>query len=238
MKFLRALVLLSASLALCSVAFLCWKTVEAEARITAAVEEVPRAVYAEGGSLKDGLTTLLDGHARKLEASIDSAVSIAVSIADRRLASIQKSADGQLGKANQSIATIAQSVSSELPAFSSGITQSVASVAADVHAVSGPIASTAGQVADAAPLFLDCQFNPSCAYNRFQGTSKSIERTMQTIAKAAPEVAESTIKIEQHAAGVMADVHREADAITKPRHWWQKLGTLLGLGAAAAIHLL
>jgi hypothetical protein len=36
--------------------------------------------------------------------------------------------------------------------------------------------SVAGQVDGAAPLYLDCEFNPDCAFNRFQGASKAFER--------------------------------------------------------------
>lgn len=56
----------------------------------------------------------------------------------------------------------------------------------DVTRVSLPLSllvertdSLVGQVSSAAPLYLDCDHNPSCAFNLFQGTAKSIEHIAQ-----------------------------------------------------------
>ncbi len=49
------------------------------------------------------------------------------------------------------------------------------------------VASITGQIADAAPLYLDCDHNPDCAFNRFQGTSKAIEKASQAITLRLPD---------------------------------------------------
>lgn len=58
-----------------------------------------------------------------------------------------------------------------------------------------PVGETAQQLDDAAPLWLDCGFNPDCAFNRYQGVAKAVEKTAVVIAAAAPSMADSADKI-------------------------------------------
>ena len=90
-------------------------------------------------------------------------------------------------------------------------------VRGDVQPVLKHASSVAAQVDDAAPLFLDCEYNPDCAFNRFQGTSKAIEQMAQAGAKAAPEITASVAGIASSGNAIAADAKREADEITKPK---------------------
>lgn len=72
------------------------------------------------------------------------------------------------------------------------------------------------QVADASPLFLDCEFNPDCAFNRFQGTSKAIETSARDLSLMANEIQSTMPK-------VLADVRQGTEAGMKASQATQQL---------------
>lgn len=78
----------------------------------------------------------------------------------------------------------------------------------------------AGRIDDALPLYLDCDHNPDCAFNRFQGTTKALERSAQTIAAAMPQLTASSIQIADNASAVTGDVRKITTEITKPEKWY------------------
>jgi hypothetical protein len=99
----------------------------------------------------------------------------------------------------------------------------------DLKPVLDHAASVAQQVDDAAPLFLDCEFNQDCFFNRYVGASKGIERaamnfsTMSTDATLAMPAAIATWQsIGTNVAGITANVNQ----LTKPK-WYDRL---LGYG--------
>lgn len=221
--FLKGLLLASASIALIALAYLALATVRTENAIATSAAAVPGIVDSRLGSLQGDILKLVDGHAKTLEASVNGAVRTV----DKRLASIQDDAKGQLGQLNQTVALTAKA----LPPALGELNHSIAGVSADVHQVAVPLAGTAVQLNDAAPLYLDCEFNPDCAFNRFQGVSKATEQTLQAVAKAAPKIAESTVRIEQ-------DIQREADELTRPKKWWQRVLDYVKLGGAVAARVI
>jgi hypothetical protein len=90
-------------------------------------------------------------------------------------------------------------------------------------------ASVTKQVDDAAPLFLDCDSNPDCIFNRYVGASKGIERAamnfsqMSTEVTAALPTAITTWQgIGTNVNGITANVNQ----LTKPK-WYDRL---LGYG--------
>jgi ABC-type transporter Mla subunit MlaD len=90
-------------------------------------------------------------------------------------------------------------------------------------------ASVAKQVDDAAPLFLDCEFNPDCFFNRYVGASKGIERAALNFGQmtadvrtALPTAITTWQGIGTNVGGITANVNQ----LTKPR-WYDRL---LGYG--------
>jgi hypothetical protein len=58
----------------------------------------------------------------------------------------------------------------------------------DLKPVLDHAAGIAKQVDDAAPLFLDCEYNPDCVFNRYVGASKGIERAAMNFGQMSSDV--------------------------------------------------
>jgi len=118
---------------------------------------------------------------------------------------------------------------------------------ANAAAISTHVNSIASHVDDALPQFTDCAYldeagepiggNPDCVFNRFQGTSKAIERMAIAGAAAAPQVATSVQHIADSADGIAADAKKEADLILAPKTFKQQLLDYLKLAALTAHYL-
>ncbi len=129
----------------------------------------------------------------------------------------------------------------------------VAGIREDLKPTLTNVASVTAQVSDAAPLFLDCDHNPDCAFNRFQGTTKAIERASQNFGQmstqigiVAPELLQSAISIEksidgtartlaigfpkivENVGGITANLNR----LTQTAKWYDRL---IGYGINGAV---
>ena len=105
----------------------------------------------------------------------------------------------------------------------------VEGVRADVKPLLDHAGSVAKQADDVAPLFLDCQFNQDCLFNRYVGASKGIERAAMNFGQmsldfqvALPTGIKTWQDIGKNVAGITDNVNR----LTKPR-WYDRL---LGYG--------
>jgi hypothetical protein len=90
-------------------------------------------------------------------------------------------------------------------------------------------ASLTKQVDDSAPLFLDCEFNPDCVFNRYVGASKGIERAAMNFSLMSTEVTgalPTAITTWQGIGTNVAGITANVDKLTKPR-WYDRL---LGYG--------
>ena len=95
-------------------------------------------------------------------------------------------------------------------------------------------ASVTKQVDDAAPLFLDCEFNTDCVFNRYVGASKGIERAALNFGQmsadvrtALPTAITTWQGIGTNVGGIAANVNQ----LTKPR-WYDRL---LGYGLTGVV---
>lgn len=86
-------------------------------------------------------------------------------------------------------------------------------------------AAITAQVNDALPLFLDCDHNPDCMFNRYVGASKGIESAAMNFGqasadarKAVPQMLATWNQIGVGVAGTASNL----DRMTKP-HWYDRL---------------
>jgi hypothetical protein len=81
------------------------------------------------------------------------------------------------------------------------------------------------QVNEALPLFLDCDHNPDCVFNRYVGASKGIERAAMNFGQASADVRDGVPQTlatwNQIGIGVAATASN-LDRLTKP-HWYDRL---------------
>jgi len=98
-------------------------------------------------------------------------------------------------------------------------------------------AAIAAQVDDAMPLYLDCDHNPDCVFNRYVGVSKGVERASanfgqmsQDVRGALPPMLQtwSRIGVDVSATagnvdGITADVHTMTAVAAKPKTFWGKV---------------
>lgn len=86
-------------------------------------------------------------------------------------------------------------------------------------------AAIAAQVDDALPLYLDCDHNPDCVFNRYVGVSKGIERASlnfgqmsQDVRGALPPMLHTWSQIGADVSGTAGNINR----LTTP-HWYDRL---------------
>ena len=86
-------------------------------------------------------------------------------------------------------------------------------------------AAITAEVNAALPLFLDCDHNPDCVFNRYVGASKGIERAAMNFGQASTDVRNAVPQLlatwNQIGVGV-AGTAANLDRLTKP-HWYDRL---------------
>jgi DNA anti-recombination protein RmuC len=184
------------------------------------------------------LLTLADRHAILLEGSINAHLNSALGelkslhrTADQQLTAIRHDVDQRVGEGlNRYDATL------ELLGTRSGeLTATAAGLRADLQPVLEHAGNLAKQADEAAPLFLDCDHNVDCVFNRFQGTSKAIETSAQqfgqmskTFSTALPGFVKNANSLVADSLGIAANVKR----LTSPRWYDRLIGYGLSAGAA------
>ena len=101
----------------------------------------------------------------------------------------------------------------------------VAGVRRDLEPTLTHSAAIAAQIDDALPLFLDCEHNADCVFNRYVGVSRGIERAALNVGEASqdfradlPRMLGTWEQVGDNISGTAANVQR----LTKPR-WYDRL---------------
>lgn len=119
--------------------------------------------------------------------------------ANDRLADALAAFDKQLGTLNGTVANT-------LAPLPSTLDQQMTTLNGMLAKTLSPVEGLGEQLNSAAPLWLDCEFNPDCAFNRYQGVSKAFEKTALVIAAEAPAMAVSVDKIAKASADTAVSV--------------------------------
>ena len=182
--------------------------IAAEKATAAAPELLDARLAAIGSAANEDLVSEIDKQAAELRKQINALTALAslrsqqsLDLADKHATATEAVIDSQLAALNTTLSQNAAPYASLPPLLEKQLTQLNATLATSAQ----PIRETAQQLDDAAPLFLDCDHNPDCFFNRYQGVSKSIE------------------KVGESSQGIAADVKREADQLTKPQTFWGQL---------------
>jgi hypothetical protein len=103
--------------------------------------------------------------------------------------------------------------------------EKVEEIRGDLKPVLDHAGSVAKQMDETAPMFLDCEFNPDCAFNRFQGTSKAFERAAINFGQMSQDVRVALPGFVKNANSLVADSAATAANIkrlTTPK-WYDRL---------------
>lgn len=213
------------------------------AMIDARADSLAKLVDARAGSLQDATLAEVDKQAaglrgdamsaiRSAQSGILGQVHDALAIADGRLGDSLARVDGAIGQVQ-------------------GIRTDLAPLLTAAGATLGHAETISAHVADAVPQFTDCAYladdgtpiggNPDCVFNRFQATSKAIERmsasgekTFAAIAAEAAPTAKAVRGGAEQVTGIATDIHTITSDAVKPVPWWKKLGRIAYDGANLA----
>ena len=86
-------------------------------------------------------------------------------------------------------------------------------------------AAITAQVNEALPLFLDCEHNPDCVFNRYVGASRGIERAAFNFGKASADISSALPQaiVAWQSIGVNANgIATNVNQLTKPK-WYDRL---------------
>jgi hypothetical protein len=181
----------------------------------ATVKAVPASITATSYAI----TAEIQATRRELLATVNTQATAIQRTADHRLASIQDMVDARTSQALQ----IAD-------ARLTDATDQVAKVQADLH----PVLANAAASIDPKEIqgtVRDTRFLMA----RSARAAGHIEQAANAIEKATPQVAQSVVSVGKSADGIAADVKREADTVTRPKHWYEKiLGPVYTVGRIVA----
>lgn len=138
-----------------------------------------------------------------------------------------QNADSRTGEALQIVREASVRVDGQVSGLRADVGVQLKALNETVTMAVTPFAESASQVDDALPLWLDCQFNPSCAFNRYVGVSVAIEKTAQSIAKEAPQMTLKADSIAASADSIGQSVAKEAEFLTRPQTKMQQFRSWL-----------
>ncbi len=190
--------------------------------LTVLVWRLPKMINQQADAMRTSLiaeVSIAESDASRRLADAIAEVHAATAAADQRTGEALGIIRSTASRADEQISAMRADIDSEL----TGLNDSTAMFARAYSALPGdldkrlgetnrtlaetmkPVRETAQQIDDAAPLFLDCDHNPDCLFNRYQGVSKSLEQ------------------VGGSSEAIAGDVRREADQLTKPQSFWGAL---------------
>jgi hypothetical protein len=185
-----------------------------------AVRSVPREIAAT----RAALTAEIQSTRRDLLATVNTQATAIRHTADLRLGSIQQMVDTRTAQALQ----IADS-------RLSGATSEIGAIRQDLHLV---LANAAALTKDTQDSMDDLYWDVKASVESATVAARGVAETSEAVGKATPAIAASVQSTANSAAGVAADVKREADALTKPKHWYEKiLGPIYTVGRLVSAFL-
>ena len=152
---------------------------------------------------------------------VEAARKEALALVDRQSTAWRKELAGQV----EAIRTTFDNRAGELAPIADRVAAVVEGIRGDWKPVLEHAGSVAGQVDAAAPLFLDCEYNPDCVFNRYVGAAQGIETAARnvgvasgTLNAALPGFVKSADALAADSAASAANIKR----LTTPK-WYDRL---------------
>jgi hypothetical protein len=166
---------------------------------------VERQIWAQGDATRKAATDLINSRFSDLQATVTAELANTRDLAAselektrvalrRELIDTRSLAASEIAETRKAALSISGSLDKRLALIQGDLNGHVAKIRTDLNAqltaANGTIANTAEpfqligrHAADAAPLFLDCDHNADCLYNRWVGFSRGTERAADGIGK-------------------------------------------------------
>lgn len=212
-------------LAVCSIVLVRTATSEVAA-VSKQANAVGAEIVSEVDTTREALLSAAVAQLNGAQGKVDRALSIADSRIGQALslASVATNhANDQLGVINATVAT-----------FGARTSETVAGFREDLKPTLSKTQNLIAQIDDAAPMFLDCDHNADCLFNRYVGASKGIERASLNLGQMAFTVNAAMPQFVANANSLVADSAATAgnlNRLTKPK-WYDRL---IGYGLNAAV---
>lgn len=199
----------------------------AGASISGAADAVAVTVRVLPGRV-DALTEIVRG----LPSSILPPV---LAVVDARAQDITVRADGQITALRADLMPRVDIISQTADKRLSEVTEIVEKMRLDVTPI---LAASTAMVTDAQASWDDLYWDVKASVESGTVTMHSVAVASEAISAAAPKLAASGVEIGKSIDGIAGDVKREADEITAPKKWWQKvLGPVYTVGRLVAAFL-
>jgi hypothetical protein len=190
---------------------------------TVAARAVPVAVSAELQATRAALVGQMDATRRDLAGQVEAARKDLLERTEREVANLRT---GVLGEVAQIRTTADRRIGESLARMDTALGK-VEELRDDLRPMLLHATALAAQVDNAAPVFLDCEYNPDCLFNRYVGASKGIERAAANFGQmsadvrtALPGAITTWQGIGTNVDGITANINR----LTKPHCYDRVLG--------------
>lgn len=134
--------------------------------------------------------SIVDGRTKDALARVDAAITLV----DRRSKEIS---DGLTAAKNTGLA-VGLNLAGRVDSRLGEVTREIKEFRMELTPAIASASSTLFQIQEAAPLFLDCDHNVDCAFNRYVGVSKAAEATMVDISSSVPTFIDIADKVGQN----------------------------------------
>lgn len=188
---------------------------------TGAARALPAAVSAELQATRTALADQVEAARKDFVGQIAVARQDVLTLSERQVAALRRDVMGQVAEIRD---TADRRVGDTLGRVDAALGK-VEELRGDLKPVFDHAGSVAKQVDDSAPMFLDCEFNPDCLFNRYVGASKGIERAAMNFGQmstdfrnALPAAITTWQGIGSNVQGITANVNQ----LTKPK-WYDRL---------------
>jgi len=206
---LAVLVLLAALLIQCSFALV--QLQENENIIADVIQRQDGNLIRTTADLTAILNNNLSGFRRDVNDRLNDSNSILYARSGQAIAIAGVAADNASRRFDQNLTNATEMARGQLHEFNRNVGR--------VADATAPIKSLVEQIDNAAPLWLDCEGNSSCAYNLFQGTAKAVQNTASEL----PSIAHNIDVITN-------DFSKLTTNWTKPRTKAQRFVDIFGTG--------
>jgi len=197
-------------------------------RATAVVESLPDRLMAtirdQGALTRDWATESRDDVLGKIVPLLDKQLSGARQDARNAVIDIRRDALRTENTVNDRLGQVITLTDSHLTGMRAEVNAQLSKVNDNLGEVTRPTGLFMAQVNDAAPFWLDCQYNPNCLFNRWVGTARGIEQFTLAMGANSPATLGALNRISQ-------DVSVVTRKFVEPQPWYHKLFNLV-MGSA------